>query len=322
MSNQQSVIDFIKYDRTLTGARNIYNSLPNKSLSFLASINRMRSTEANIKHVAYQLFKAVGLQERQMLALWGTKVESPPAVEKEEGKAAKVIVLTPDGAASTIAARLLDFNPADAEWKDIQGLAADIAEETETNAEGRKKEDLLAFIQQARENVIVEKSTEVPIEVKRSIKLREQFPFLKEKDCPVILKALVNDLITSYEKYKAGHAKLFDSMTQAEEALLAREIVDNFIDNKQIFDELEHYQKTGQELGAHPAYEQEKIKAELEKLTGEDLNKRHNALRKNISINKKKAEATEDLEAKAGYQNAVDAYTWELEVVKSLLKKK
>lgn len=320
MSNQQKVLDFIKYDRTLTGARNIYNSLPNKSLSFLASINRMRGTEANIKHVCYQLCKAVGLQERQMLALWGNKVEPRQEEEKESPK--MVVVGGGSPGISSLAERLLGFNPEVVEWKDIQGLAADVSDELELEAEGRKKEHLLALIQNGREKVIVERSKEVPIEVKRSIKLREQFPFLKEKDCPAIIKTLVNDLITTYENYRDGHAKLFESMTQEEEAILARDIVDNFIENKQIFDELEHYKNTAQLLGAHPAFEQEKIKAELEKLTGEELNKRHNALRKNISTNKKKAEATEDPEATAGYLAAVENYSWELEYVKGLLKKK
>lgn len=319
MSHKQRVLDFIKHDRTLTGAVNLYNSLPNKSLSFQASLTRMRATEANIKHIAYQLCKAVGLEERQMLALWNNKVLAKVEEEKEEPK---LVIVTGTTGASSIAARLLSFAPKTAEWKDIQALAADVSETTERNANGRKKADLLEFIQAERENVLVEESKTVPVEVKKSIKLREQFPFLKEKDCPVILKALVNDLITTYDNYKAGRAQLFDSMTQEEEAILARGIVDNFIENKQIFEELEHYKNTGQVLALHPAFEQEKVKAELDKMTGEELNKKHNALRKNISTNNKKAEATEDPEAKAGYQAAVESYTWELEYVKTLLKKK
>ena len=316
MSNQQKVIDFIKHDRTLTGARNLYNSLPNKSLSFHASINRMRDTEDNVKKVCYQLFKAVGLQERQMLALWGNKVV--PRQEEEEKPRGIVIM----GGKPSLTERLLAFHADSAEWKDIQILASDVSDDLQKEADGRKKEDLLALIQEGREKVITEKAASVPIEVKRSIKLREQFPFLKEKDCPEILKVLVNDIITSYENYRDGHAKLFESMTKEEEQILARDIVDNFIENKQAFAELEHYRDSGQILGEHPIFEDQKIKKDLEKLSGEELSKKANALRKNISTNRKRAEEAEDPEAKAKYEVVVKDYQWQEEYVKELLKKK
>lgn len=318
MSNQQKVIDFVKHDRTLTGARNLYNSLPNKSLSFHASINRMRDTDDNIKKVCYQLFKAVGLQERQMLALWGNKVVPRP---EEEEKVREVTIVVGGGIPS-LAERLLGFQEELAEWKDIQILASDVSDDLGKEADGRKKEDLLALIQEGREKVIVEKAASVPVEVKRSIKLREQFPFLKEKDCPEILKVLVSDMITAYENYRDGHAKLFESMTKEEEQILARDIVDNFIENKQAFAELEHYRDSGQMLGEHPIFEEQKVKEELEKLSGEELSKKANALRKNISTNRKRAEEAEDPEAKAKYEAVVKDYQWQEEYVKELLKKK
>lgn len=315
MSNKQKVLDYIKHDRSLTGARNIYNSLPNKSLSFLASINRLRATDSNIKQVAYQLCKAVGIPERQMLALWQNKVV-PAKAEKET----KVVKLEPKE--ETLADKILAFDPEKAEWGDIQSLAADISDETEREAEGRKKVDLLAFIQAEKENVLSEIAKEIPVQVKQSIKIREQFPFLRKKDCPEVLKLLVNDLITAYETYKEGRTKLFDSMTQKEEAILAGDIVENFIENKQAFAELEHYAKTGQLLGEHPIFEERKIKEDLEKLSGEELSKKSNALRKNVSTNKKKAEEAEEAEKKAEYEEKVAFYQWQEEYVKELLKKK
>ena len=315
MSNKQKVLDYIKHDRTLTTARNIYNSLPNKSLSFLASINRLRATEANIKHVTYQLCKAVGIPERQMLALWQNKVT--PAKTKKE---TKVVNLGPKE--ESLTDRLLAFDAEKADWSDIQALAADVSEATDRKADGRTKDALLSFIQQEREIAIAELAKEVPPQVKQSIKIREHFPFLRQKDCPEVLKLLVNDLITAYENYKEGREKLFDAMTQEEEAILAGDIVDNFIENKQAFAELEHYSETGHLLGEHPIFEERKIKEDLEALSAEELNKKYNALRKNISTNGKKAEEAEDAEKKAEYEAAVENYTWQLEYVKELLKKK
>lgn len=327
MSNKQRVLDFIKHDRTLQGAKEIYNSLPNKSLSFNASLNRMRPTEANIKQVAYQLCKAVGLEERQMLALWGAKVVPAEKEEKERG-----IVITLDSAGgstdrrssevSSWKPRLISFNAEAAAWKDIQGMASDVSEATERSAEGRSKIDLLAFLQEERNLALQEESKTVPLEIKKSIKLREQFPFLREKDCPAVLKLLVNNMITAYENYKKGRAKLFDSLTEAEEADLARDIVDNFIENKQAFAELEHYKKSGEILGEHPIFEEQKIIEDLDSLSAEELNKKDGALRKNISTNKKKAAETEDAEEKAKYESAVEFYSWQAKYVKSLLKKK
>lgn len=317
--DQQKVIDFIKHDRSLTGARNLYNKLPNRNLSFLASINRLSPTPTNIRKVIYQLCKAVGLQERQMNAL----LQSDVVVAKEEKKSPEkpVIAVLGSGDAS-LAARVMAFAAENAEWTDIQILAADIREETGLKSDGRSKEDLLQLITDAREHVISEEAEKISIPVKKSIKLREQFPFLKEKTCPDILKLLVNDLMNSYEKYKAGREKLWDSMTLEEEKILAREITDNFIENKQAFEELEYYKENGKLLGEHPVFEEMKIKEELEKLSAEELSKKAGALRKSISTNKKKAKETEDAEKKAEYQDKVTQYTWQEEFVKELLKTK
>ena len=314
MSHKQKVLDWIKHDRSLTGARNLYNSLPNKSLSFLASLNRIRSTEANVKQVGYQLCKAVGMNEHQLNALWQNKVVPVQESRKEEKE------VMDSGDEKPLAEKLLEFKAEDAEWQDIQKLASDVSDYVGREAKGRNKKALLAFIAEGRSRVI--EALEVPVQVRQAVKLREQFPFLREKDCPDVLKLLVNDLITAYENYKEGRKKLFDSMTQEEEALLAKEIVENFIENKQAFAELEHYAQSGQILGEHPIFEEQKIKAELEELSADELSKKSNALRKNISTNRKKAEEAEDPEAKAGYEEKVADYLWQEEYVKELLKKK
>lgn len=315
MSNKEQVLNWIKHDRSLTGARNIYNKLPNKSLSYLASLNRIRSTEANLKQVGYQLCKKVGINEHQLNALWQNRV-TPEKVAISSDETTKVVVL----GEKSLAERLLEFKAEDTEWQDIQKLASDVSDYMGREAEGRNKEALLAFIKEGRERVIG--ALEVPVQVRQAVKLREQFPFLREKDCPDVLKLMVNDLITAYENYKEGRKKLFDSMTQEEEALLAKEIVDNFIENKQVFAELEHYAKSGQILGEHPIFEEQKIKEELEQLSADELSKKSNALRKNISTNRKKAEEAEDAEKKAEYEAKVESYLWQEEYVKELLQKK
>ena len=319
MSVQQKVLDFIKHDRTLTGARNLYNSLPNKSLSFLASINRMRASEANIKHVCYQLCKAVGLQERQMQALWNNPVTAKEEAQETEAK--MIVVGSGDSVGKTAVSQLFSIKPEELEWKDIQSFAATLSEETGNAAEGRSKKDLLAFIEKERSNLVTKTAEGIPPAVKQSIKLREQFPFLKEKACPDILKVLVNDLISSYDNYKKGHAKLFDAMTREEEAAIAEGVVLEFISNKEAFAELEQYGNTGELLGKHPAFRVGEIKEELATLNGADLNKKYNALRKNISTNQKRADEATEADQKSKYNEVVEDYTWQLEFVKELLEK-
>ncbi|TQI72277.1 hypothetical protein JM79_3234 [Gramella sp. Hel_I_59] len=317
-SQQNEVVDFIKHDRTLSGARKIYNTLPNRSRSFHHQLNGMTSTPANLERAIYQLCRAAGIDQRKMNALLQS-----PVVKKEETPERGVVIL---GAGSSgvvsLAARVMTFSADTAEWPDIQSLAADIAEAKDRKAEGRDKPSLIAFIQEERAQLIAEEAKEVPINVKKSIKLREQFPFIKKKDCPDVLKVLVNDLISAYDAYKEGREKLWASMSEEEEKILAQEIVDNFIENKQAYDELEHFHKNGTLLGEHPIFREAEIKAELEKLDGEELRKRYQALRTNVSRNESKAEKAEDVEKKAEYTEKAADYAWQRDYVSELLKSK
>lgn len=316
---QQQVIDFIKHDRTFTGARKLYQDLPNKSKSFYAQLSRMANHPSNLKHVIYQLCKAVGIDERKMNAY----LQSPVEKEKTINESKDLIAIgRASSAVNSLAARVLEFAAKDAEWSDIQSLAADISEAKDKKPDGRNKEALTAFIQEEREQLIAEQAKEVPITVKKSIKLRAQFPFLKKPDCPDILKILVADLMTAYENYKSGRDKLWDTMTEEEEQILAREIVDNFIENKQAFEELEHYQQNGTLLGEHPIFREMKIKEDLEKLDGEELRKKYQALRTGVSRNESKAKEADDAEKKAEYEAKVADYTWQRDFVSELLKSK
>ncbi len=317
--SKERVIHFLKHDRSLSGAKRLYSKLPNRSLAVQSSLTRMRDTTENLRSVCYQLCRSVGIKESQMKALLQSKVQPAPetVVEKEN----KTIPI--GEGVSPLATRLLDFDPEKAEWPDVQSLASDLAEDQGEKPEGRTKEDLLAFIQAGKEQIIKEKiASEVPDLVKKSIKLRDQFPFLKKPDCPDILKVLVSDLMTAYDNYTEGRKQLFDKMSIEEEAVLAHDIVENFISNKQAFEELEHYQKTGQILGNHPIFEKIAFREEFEKKSAADLTKKSNALRKNISTNKTKAEKAENDDAKADYTAKVELYTWQEEIIKELLKNK
>lgn len=89
-------------------------------------------------------------------------------------------------------------------------------------------------------------------------KIRDDYTFLSEPGTPPELKVLVSNKITAYHAFKAAHAKLFDSTTPDEDFANVRTLVENYIDNFAIHQELAHYQKTKTILGKHPIFEEMK----------------------------------------------------------------
>lgn len=89
-------------------------------------------------------------------------------------------------------------------------------------------------------------------------KLRADYKFLSEPGTPNELKVLVSNKINAYHEYKSAHAKLFDNLTTDEEYANVRNLVENYIENYSIHQELAHYQKTKTILGKHPIFEEMK----------------------------------------------------------------
>jgi len=88
--------------------------------------------------------------------------------------------------------------------------------------------------------------------------LRQDYTFLSEPGTPNELKVLVSNKITAYHEYKAAHAKLFDNLSPDEEYANVRNLVENYIENYTIHQELSHYQKNRTILGKHPIFEEMK----------------------------------------------------------------
>jgi len=87
---------------------------------------------------------------------------------------------------------------------------------------------------------------------------RAEFSFLSRPDCPPELKVLAADKITAWEKYTAGHEKLFDCSSIDECCEAAANVVENYKENRLIFEELEYYAKNGSILGKHRIFDQYK----------------------------------------------------------------
>ncbi len=104
-----------------------------------------------------------------------------------------------------------------------------------------------------------------------SVPLREDWPFLSEADCPPELKILIADKISCYHRYCTAHARLFDCLTLGECFETAREVVDNYLENRLIFEELHYYKEHHTVLGRHPVFERMKNLDRLRRMSIVDL---------------------------------------------------
>jgi transcriptional regulator with XRE-family HTH domain len=132
---------------------------------------------------------------------------------------------------------------------------------------------------------------------KKTIRFRESFPFLKEPDCPDILKVLVADMFTAYGKYREAHAQLADMPDDAElqeTAKLSEEIVENFLANREIWDELEFYRDNHSLLGKCDKVKELQASEDLKNMSDIDLMTARNNASANLSKAKKRIENTED----------------------------
>lgn len=111
---------------------------------------------------------------------------------------------------------------------------------------------------------------------------RQQYPFLNDADCPLELKALVTDKFSSFYKYKDLHTQLTDFITLEECASKSKELLLNFIENRQIYSELDYYKNYKTVLGKHPIFKQfENIQA-LRKLSIKELVLKQQLLEHNV----------------------------------------
>lgn len=90
----------------------------------------------------------------------------------------------------------------------------------------------------------------------RTVKMRDEWPFLSEDDCPIELKILAADKITAWKNYVTNHQKLF-SVCSLEECLeTAKNCVFFYCQNRKIFSEFAHYKEHKAILGKHPIFQE------------------------------------------------------------------
>lgn len=113
-------------------------------------------------------------------------------------------------------------------------------------------------------------------------KLRKEFPFLGSPDCPLELKALVTDRISSYHRYQDAYPQLFTAGTPEECAEVAGRIVSAYIENRRTWEELNYYQEHHRVLGHHPIFRQFAKMRSLRAMSLRDLLRREKQVMNNI----------------------------------------
>lgn len=90
------------------------------------------------------------------------------------------------------------------------------------------------------------------IKTSAGLTLREEFPFINDKSCPVELKALVTEKFSTFYRYKQLHSALFDCCSLEDCKNTAAALIDAYTDNRSVYAELDYFRNTGKVLGKHP----------------------------------------------------------------------
>ena len=113
-------------------------------------------------------------------------------------------------------------------------------------------------------------------------KLRSDYPFLSRPGCPPELKILVSDRITAYHTFSEAWQQLFSCETDDDCFSVASRLIDAYLENRSIGDELDHYRDTGRVLGRHPIFARYAQLQRLKSASIKDLLKEQRKTRDNI----------------------------------------
>lgn len=156
-------------------------------------------------------------------------------------------------------------------------------------------------------------------------KMRDEFAFLNEKDCPSELKILVADKMTAYKNYTEAQAKLTAhankeiELTEDEVSELTKSSVENFEENQNIYNELNHYKETKEILGVHPIFNKLKMEREVAAMDNKELHNYIGSSAKFFTVKKQELSKEKDADKIAKLNLAVDLRNQKLAMVKKKL---
>jgi hypothetical protein len=276
----------------------LYRKCPGKSLAQEGFYNRAGFSPNNLETILYDLKKLAGVSDSEIRNAKAKGIKVDKTFTKDELKQAVKSFKT-------------------------------LSENDKERIEASKKALLKEFGATNAEEVF----TKAPDFVKEEFKLKDEFPFLKEDDCPDEFYILVGKKFNHYDAYVAAHKDLLVTisdtendadpiaLTQEEINALARKAVENFVVNQQIWEELNHYKETGKVLGKHPVFVEYKLKEKVDNLTVEEVTKRVSLLDSYIRRDTKKLEKAQKAKNKADIEKfEAKVLEWQTEL--KMIKKK
>ena len=113
-------------------------------------------------------------------------------------------------------------------------------------------------------------------------RFREMYAFLSDKDCPGELKILAADKITTYWRIVELHDKLYACHENDDCLAVAFELVNTFIEDYRIKQELDYYKQHKGILGKHRIFETQARIDRVRKMSVRELLRKEKQLRDNI----------------------------------------
>lgn len=117
---------------------------------------------------------------------------------------------------------------------------------------------------------------------RKPLSFRDEFPFLNDPKCPSELEALASRKFARYHNYVNLHKKLRDCTSTEQCAKVSRELINSYLENRMIWEELNYYQQHGSILGKHPIFAAFHRRKELLTLNVKQLMIRQKRLKNNI----------------------------------------
>ena len=151
-------------------------------------------------------------------------------------------------------------------------------------------------------------------------KMRIDWPFLSDPECPPELKLLISDKITAYRNCIQEYESLSKATSASEQLNTVRSLVTNFIDNYDIYKELKHYKDKGKILGQHKIFAQYKRIKALRNLNSMDLFKKKKNLEYSIWRNESKIKKENRPDLLHSRQEKIKELKMELAEVNRLLE--
>ncbi|TXE18619.1 hypothetical protein ES692_06130 [Psychroserpens burtonensis] len=135
---KKDVEDFLKHNRSMIGARNLYNKLPGKSLAFQNTAARFANTPQNLDKICFEICRLVGIPDRNRIILM-----QKPVVSKT-----KKTVVSEDDNPNELTAndKLIAFDQDSTNYQDAKKLV----KELNLKSPSQKKADIFKTLDAAR----------------------------------------------------------------------------------------------------------------------------------------------------------------------------